>query len=144
MGEEKKSVKNQYNKCSSKKFNLVPFKGKTKTGVKVKNGVGEVNLSINIKNNDKSDVEWEILKASREKYGDLPSQFDHIIICMPPGTGTWIAYATMGGFKSVYNDKWCDNLTVLQHEIGHNINPGHSGEGNNNYGYYNYGDESCP
>jgi len=142
--ESKYSLRRQYKKCSVNQLKLLPFEGKTSTGVNVENGVGEVFIDINVKGSVESKVEREMVNEANAKYGNLSAQFDFVIFCMPPGTGDWLAYASVNGWKSVYNDKWCDNLTVLQHEVGHNINLGHSGEGNPDYGYYMYGDESCP
>jgi len=34
---------------------------------------------------------------------------------------------------SVYNDEWCTYLSAQLHELGHNLNLGHSGEGSQAY-----------
>lgn len=141
---KKNSLKSQYMKCSSKQLKLSPYKGISETGVAIQNGVGEITININVKGKRSDYVDDAMVDAASKKYGNLSAQFDHVIFCMPPGTGDWLAYANINSWKSVYNDKWCDNLSTLQHEIGHNLNLGHSGEGNSAYGYYMYGDESCP
>lgn len=57
------------------------------------------------------------------------------MVCIPPGTsGDWIAYAYINSPLSVYNDNWCNSISAQMHEIGHNINLSHSGEGENEYG----------
>eukprot|EP00548_Thalassiothrix_antarctica_P008347 CAMPEP_0194131402 /NCGR_PEP_ID=MMETSP0152-20130528/2184_1 /TAXON_ID=1049557 /ORGANISM="Thalassiothrix antarctica, Strain L6-D1" /LENGTH=480 /DNA_ID=CAMNT_0038826173 /DNA_START=24 /DNA_END=1462 /DNA_ORIENTATION=- len=59
---------------------------------------------------------------------------DHVLLCIPPGTdGSWIGYAFINSWLSVFNDRWCEYPSVLMHEIGHNLNLAHSGEGNNEY-----------
>ena len=50
--------------------------------------------------------------------------------CIPPGTsGGWIAYAYINHWLSVYNDRWCEYPSGQMHELGHNLNLAHSGEG---------------
>jgi hypothetical protein len=59
----------------------------------------------------------------------------YFMYCMPPGIGwTGIAYAYVNSWLSVYNDKWCGYVSAQVHEIGHNINLAHSGEGSLTYG----------
>ena len=44
-----------------------------------------------------------------------------------------IAYAYIDHYLSVYNDEWCNYASGQVHEVGHNLNFGHSGEGSNKY-----------
>ena len=53
-------------------------------------------------------------------------------------TSNWIAYAYLDHWLSVYKDEWCTYHSAQMHEIGHNLNLQHSGEGNNEYD-----DQSC-
>ncbi|KAI2498224.1 Gametolysin peptidase M11 [Fragilaria crotonensis] len=60
---------------------------------------------------------------------------NHVMFCVPPGTnGTWIACAVINGWRSVYNDKWCQYSSGQMHEFGHNLNLAHANEGNVSYG----------
>ncbi|KAI2498223.1 Gametolysin peptidase M11 [Fragilaria crotonensis] len=60
---------------------------------------------------------------------------NHVMFCLPPGTsGSWIAYAIINGWRSVYNDKWCQYPSGQMHELGHNLNLAHSSEGSSAYG----------
>jgi hypothetical protein len=44
------------------------------------------------------------------------SQFDHVMLCLPPGTsGSWIAYAYVNHWLSVYNNQWCDYISGQMH-----------------------------
>lgn len=45
-----------------------------------------------------------------------------------------IAYAYLNQKISVYNDNWCLSLSGQMHELGHNLNLHHSGEGDEEYG----------
>ena len=44
-----------------------------------------------------------------------------------------IAYAYYNSYLSVYRNDWCNYHSVQLHEIGHNLNFRHSGEGNDKY-----------
>ena len=97
-------------------------------------GVGEVTLNSNIGGIDRNVVKQAMLDAADEKYGDLSTkvpngELDYVMICIPPGTsGSWVAYAYVNGWVSVYNDGWCNSLSAQMHEVGHNLGLAHSGE----------------
>merc|ERR1719343_558720 len=66
------------------------------------------------------------------------------MFCLPYGTESssgsedWLAYAYADSYLSVFNDERCVYPSYQMHELGHNLNHGHSGiEGNT------YGDKSC-
>ena len=143
------SLKSQYSKCSFKQLKFKPFHGKTLTNAVIKKGVGEVSIPMNTTNATKAAVVNAIEEAVAQKYGKLKNQVNHFMYILPPGTGDWLATGVVNGKKSVCNDLLgCDNLSVLMHEIGHNLNLYHSGEGNRDYvkvgeGNTFYADESC-
>lgn len=72
-------------------------------------------------------------KAATALKGNLSNQFDHVMLCMPPGTGAWIAYAYVNSWLSVFNDDWCQQLSTQVHEIGHNMGLPHSGRDGSSY-----------
>ena len=51
---------------------------------------------------------------------------------------------------SVYSNDWCNYVSAQVHEVGHNLNLGHSGEGTETYADqsgmmgFSYGGESTP
>lgn len=88
---------------------------------------------------------------------------DYVLFVIPPGTGSWVANAATGHFRSQYNDAWGISLSAVmvrastrclrnlqlfchmhtphcsfslysQHEIGHNFGLGHSNERGEAYG----------
>lgn len=66
--------------------------------------------------------------------------FYKVIFCFPRGSqkngnANWLGYAYLNGWNGYYNDEWCSSLSTLAHEIGHNLNLGHSGvPGGSEYG----------
>ena len=58
-----------------------------------------------------------------------PNQIaDHVMYCLPPETMSGIAYAYKNSWNSVYSNQWCNYVSSQMHEIGHNLNFGHSNE----------------
>ena len=114
------------------KSGIEPVVGKWKRN-RITNGVGEVELNMNIKGVDSGIVESEMLLAAHRKYGiynrKRKGELDLIMLCLPEGTsGTWWAYAYPNHWISVYNDNICLSLSAQMHEVGHNLGLAHSGE----------------
>eukprot|EP00977_Amphora_coffeiformis_P024571 scaffold16330_cov172-Amphora_coffeaeformis.AAC.5 len=42
---------------------------------------------------------------------------DHVLFCIPPGTGSWVANAATGHWRTQYNDHWCLSLSAVMHEV---------------------------
>jgi hypothetical protein len=42
---------------------------------------------------------------------------DKVMMCLPPGTGGWIASSGVNHWRSQYNDEWCLSLTATMHEM---------------------------
>lgn len=60
-------------------------------------------------------VEQLMREQGLESAEDLAN---NILFCLPPGTGSWIANAGTGHWRSQFNDAWCISLTAVVHEIG--------------------------
>jgi len=127
------NLKSHYAACSYNELLFEPFSGDM-NGETIVAGVGEVTLASNIVGVDRNVVKQSMLDAADEKYGDLSTkiandELDYVMLCLPPGTdGSWIAYAYVNSWLSVYNDYWCNSLSAQMHEVGHNLGLAHSGE----------------
>jgi hypothetical protein len=42
---------------------------------------------------------------------------DKVIMCLPPGTGGWIASSGVNHWRAQFNDEWCLSLTATMHEV---------------------------
>ena len=104
------NLKSQYEACSFDKVKINPANTQ-----KVNNGAYTVTISRNVKQVSDNIVRTAVVDKAKTDLGEL-SQFDHVMLCLPPGTrGNWIAYAYVGHYLSVYNDKWCDYVSAQMH-----------------------------
>lgn len=116
-----------YAACSKNQLIIAP----TNKGT---NGVVDVRVtSIPNGSNDDELREQAVSKAT-QTYGQLTPQFDLVMVCLPPGSGNFVAYAYVNGYLSVYNNFWCTRASAQMHEVGHNLGLGHSNEGEEVYG----------
>ena len=92
----------------------------------------DLQLTINVVGSTRKQVEIAALTVLEDLFyvDRLDEKFDNVMLCLPfgshsPGDSSatnWVAYAGLGGYRSVYNgDKWCANENVQMHEIGHNF-----------------------
>jgi hypothetical protein len=87
------NLKERFQTCSYDEMLMEPFEGTTATGETVTGGVVDIQVNTNVNGQDDGDVKDATVAALTERFGDLPSQFDHVMLCIPPGTsGGWIAY----------------------------------------------------
>ena len=127
------NLRSQYAKCSGNQFSFDPADDSS-SGEPVSNGVYAVDITQSVVGVDDSIVRNAANTAASNALGDLNSQYDHVMMCIPPGTsGSWIAYAYVNHWLSVYNNRWCNYVSAQLHEVGHNLNLAHSGEGSNEY-----------
>jgi hypothetical protein len=59
---------------------------------------------------------------------------DKVIMCLPPGTGSWVASSGVNHWRAQFNNEWCLSLTATLHETGHMLGMTHSNEGGVAYG----------
>jgi hypothetical protein len=113
------SLKHQFARCSQNQLNLEPT------------GLGVLDVYVNMRVDDGTDktafvnaAEDLALAAIQKTTGDYSisntrQYADLVMYVVPPGTGNWLAYASVGGGISVYNDKWGIYLSATAHEIGY-------------------------
>jgi hypothetical protein len=111
------NLKSQYEDCSYNKLRFNPTQDPRTT-----NGVYEVTISSFISRGNRRASKENVMDAVSSRLtaelGDLPSQFDHVMYCLPPQTsGSWIAYAYINSWLSVYNDNWCNYVSAQVHEV---------------------------
>ena len=71
---------------------MEPFVGTTTTGVSIADGVVQVTVNVNVVGRDDESVASDVENALEAYLGDLPNQFDHVILCLPPGVNDWVAW----------------------------------------------------
>ena len=121
------NLRSQMKACSYGQFDLVPFNGRTSTGVEVTDGVVSIEIPNIIQGADHKILFSSVKSTAYSVLGDLRAQYDHVMFCLPPGTATnWAAFAYVNDNISVYNDDMCNHPTVQMHEIGHNLGLAHS------------------
>jgi hypothetical protein len=110
------NLKSQYSACSYGALECNPASKTTSTGVAVTNGVYEVSITNTVSGADRFVVENAVVAAGNADLGNMRDQFDHVMLCLPPGTsGDWIGYAYINHYLSVYNDEWCNYVSIQMH-----------------------------
>ena len=129
---ENNSMSSLFATCSYDVFNIIPFSGKTITGVEIFQGVFEIDVDEKVHGESAQTVADKALTIADEVLGSIQDQFDYVLICLPPGTQTgsydWKGYAFFNSYLSVYNDMNCVDLSVLMQEIGHNNGLGYAND----------------
>lgn len=139
------SMDSQFRSCSSNQLAFHPASADN-----IVNGVYELKIGGMISGQNIFAVE-NILAAEMSsnlgsRFDTLSSPYDHVIYCLPSGTtlggdSDWLAYAYLHNYRSFFNNAWCDKLSVLMHEVGHNLGLRHSSQQNDS-GRDEYGDRS--
>jgi Gametolysin peptidase M11 len=57
---------------------------------------------------------------------DITTIADKVLMCVPPGTGTWAASAGVNHWRAQFNNDWCTSLSGTVHELGHTLGMLHS------------------
>lgn len=127
------TLRERIDSCSYGELRMDPFAGITTTGYDISTGVIEVYVDINPSESTAYQVRALVIQALQAELGDLATQFDHVMFCLPPGTSkdgkvTWAAFGAVNGWMTVFNDKKCDIAQIQAHEIGHNLGLKHASE----------------
>jgi Gametolysin peptidase M11 len=75
-----------------------------------------------------------VAKAGAVLDKDVYTMADHIVFCQPRNATWWAATGIVNGNRINLHATTCASLSVLVHELGHNLNLLHSAEGTNSYG----------
>jgi hypothetical protein len=134
------SVKQRFEDCSFNQLTIEPFQGMV-TGrpseghppMEIRHGV--VNLPLTQQESqelDKGEVERSAIinytrKAAETYLGDLISQFDHVMFCLPDSFDQYFAIAVVNRFNSWYAGDACSKIGSVLHELGHNLGLEHAG-----------------
>ncbi|VEU43361.1 unnamed protein product [Pseudo-nitzschia multistriata] len=131
-------LKSQYAACSHDQVIVNPVQehGTTIDGLYYP-GIVNVGVSNVATQGNNPNIEAEATVITTTMFGggdSLGNLFDIVMFCLPGGTGNWVAYAYINDWRSYYNDFWCQRVSTQMHEVGHNLNLGHSGlPGNSEY-----------
>ena len=117
-----------YAACSKNQLIIAPIPSKGDKGI--------VDVRIDAIENGSNDNDFREQAVTKltETYGRLDNFSDLVMLCLPEGTGNFVAYAYVNSYLSVYNSYWCQRASAQMHEVGHNLGLGHSNEGTQAYG----------
>lgn len=134
------SLKKKYEACSYNKLKIMPFEGRTKSNVQVHGGIVTIELprdrSDELKQyadeNEGVAPRGKLVRYAREaaesKLGDLATQFDFVMFCLPEEMKGFHALALLNRYDSYYTSPWCTRPSFQLHEVGHNMGMDHAGE----------------
>jgi hypothetical protein len=92
------NLKERYDSCSYGQLTIDGYRGTTATNVTIPGadfavGVVEVEISLSVIGAAHAVIRDEAVNAATALLGNLPNQFDHVMLCLPPGTiDSWLAY----------------------------------------------------
>jgi len=127
------NMRSQYQACSHGKLNFIeaPDRNGRSSRTRIRKGATTLYIENVSTTRGYSVMENAITMALGDEFGvSSPRQLaSHVMYCLPPNTfANGVAYAYIGWWLSVYNDEWCLKLSAQMHELGHNLNLGHSNE----------------
>ncbi len=119
------SLVTQYSRLSFGKLNFEPAMG----------GVIEVPVDMNANGALSITIRDSAIAYVSTTYGvsSLTQLADHVMFCIPPGTGSWDASSPVVSWRIVMNDQWCGFISGFMHEMGHNLGLMHSNKNNVEY-----------
>lgn len=128
------NLRSQYLACSHEKLEFTKRDDRNGLTANIRNGV--VTLWVNLPKEAGHSrmvnaVSEEIYRQFQLTVGSIA---DHVMYCLPKGTFDGVGYAVMNRGLSVYNDDLCTSVSSQMHELGHNLNLGHSSQGTEKYG----------
>lgn len=87
------NLRERFQSCSYGEMLIEPVETQ-----KISGGVFTIRVNTTVNGTGDAVVREATLSALSAALGDLPSQFDHVMLCIPPGTsGSWIGYGKYQG-----------------------------------------------
>jgi hypothetical protein len=125
FGDDKISMQSQFQACSAGQFMISPVFG----------GVVDILLSGPLSTYTPRDATFAAMDIFEKQYGitNLPDLVDSIMFCLPPGMASFAASAVTSHYRTIFNDENCARLSVVMHELAHNIGIGHSSKHGKRY-----------
>jgi hypothetical protein len=116
------NLKSGFDRCSYGQLRFEPLTTNPTIGP---DGVYTVSLPNTIvTGSDNFVVSDAALAKATQDLGTSPNLLaDHVMICIPPGTGTWLAAAPPNHWVSYFNDNWCRYPSAQMHELGKSALP---------------------
>ena len=137
------SVVGRYADCSFSKLTFYPA---PTTGITITDGLAELSITLDDwAGTNITDHLNPVVTAIEAQLGGTLDRYDHVMICVPFGTEidgdrTWNGYGSFNYFLSFINSNGCEHLTLMMHEIGHNLGLHHAGQALDSSGCDEYGD----
>jgi Gametolysin peptidase M11 len=74
------------------------------------------------------DAAFAALDIYQENVGitNLEEEVDHLMFCLPPGIPRFVASAVNSNPRSIYDDLNCARISVVMHELAHNMGLNHA------------------
>ena len=127
------SLKQQMNQCSAGKVIFNP----TNYGVLDVEVTDKKSKNMSL-NDFIIAIEQAALNYVSSSFTNIRQVADHVIMILPPRSDGFVASAEIGSYSqattSMYNNVYGASLSVLLHEIGHNLGLGHAGWKGDKYG----------
>jgi len=128
------NLKSQVSACSHGKLNFQKRPDLDGIDTNIRNGVVTIKVNVAVNVGHKTIVNAVSREINRQFGMTHVAIADHVMYCLPDGAFGGVGYAIMNRGLSVYNDKICTSVSTQMHEVGHNLNLGHSSEGSEQYG----------
>ena len=114
---EKLNLRSQFYACSFGKLDMKPAEGPD-----IFDGVGEIFVEQNVSGTSTLALDNVLVTLTEAKFGKIKDNYHHVVFCMPPGLllqgNSFIAYALVNHWRSVFNNEWCTKFSAMAHEIG--------------------------
>eukprot|EP00526_Cylindrotheca_closterium_P005627 CAMPEP_0113612982 /NCGR_PEP_ID=MMETSP0017_2-20120614/6398_1 /TAXON_ID=2856 /ORGANISM="Cylindrotheca closterium" /LENGTH=579 /DNA_ID=CAMNT_0000522069 /DNA_START=28 /DNA_END=1764 /DNA_ORIENTATION=+ /assembly_acc=CAM_ASM_000147 len=128
------NLKSQFTACSHGKLNFQKRTDMNGLTTNIRDGVVTIRVNMPVQVGSNTIVN-EVSRTIEEEFGTTVDGIaSHVMYCLPEGALSGVGYAIMNGVLSVYNNELCTSVSTQMHEVGHNLNLGHSGMGSDEYG----------